>query len=293
MNSADKVKHYLRKVSPSFVGKIFYYLIPYRRTTVLANIKLAFGKDLNEREHVKLAQCFYTHLSRLIKEVIVLRFLDNDAISSRVELQGKEHLVSAYEKRKGVLILSGHFGNWELAPAGAAVKLHRAADTGQMHCIRKLLSNKFLEKLVFNRFNMAGIRVIPKEKTLRQTLKALAGGNSVVFVMDQHSSVGGEGILTEFFNKPVGTFRSLAKLAKKTGAPVVPVSSYRLASGRHVLKIHRELIFIEHQDAEEEQRLNTQRYNSFIEQTIIDHPDQWIWMHRRWKYFTRKQESQA
>lgn len=270
------------------MGKFFYYCLPYRRPIVLQNIKLVFGDSLKMEEQIKLAQCFYSHLVKFIKENITLGFLSDEQLKSRVEVRGKPYLLDALSKNKGVMILGGHFGNWEMTPMGAALKLYQEGLTQRFYCIRKILSNKYIEKIAFNRFNRAGIRVIPKQKSLRQTVKALAKGNMVVFVLDQHSKVGTEGVVVNFFNKPASTFRSLSKLAKAITAPVLPVSYFRLPSGRHVLEFHPEITWISDPDPEKEQILNTEKYNHFIEQTILAHPEQWIWMHKRWKVMTSK-----
>ncbi len=281
MSPAAIVKRYLEKTKPTWAGKFFYYGLPFRRDIVLQNMKLVFGEGLSHTEVVQLAQCFYSHLASFLKENILLGFLSNEEICQRMSIRGKEHVFEAANRHKGVLLLSGHFGNWEIAPMGAALSLRDFP--GRCYCIRKVLSNKYLEKLLFNRFMRAGVQVIPKQKSLRQTLTALANNDAVIFALDQHSRVGKEGILVEFFNKPAGTFRSLAKLAKETGAAVIPVSCYRASAKKHVLEFYPEIQWIPHADPEEEQRLNTQAYNHFIERVILAHPDQWLWMHRRWK----------
>ncbi|HYF97545.1 MAG TPA: lysophospholipid acyltransferase family protein [Coxiellaceae bacterium] len=286
MNSAEKVKHYLNQIEPTPMGRFFYRFIPFRRPIVMANIALILGETLNEAEQIKLAQCFYGHLAKFVKENLKLRFSSTKAVRDQVDIRGLEYLLTAMHKDKGVLILSGHFGNWEFTPVGAFLQLSEQFRSKKLYCIRKTFSHKTVDDLVFRPFRKAGIGVIPKEKGLRQTVKALRDSNAVIIVFDQHSSPGKEGIKAEFFNKPAGTYRSLAKLAKTTEAAVIPVSYYRLSSGRQVLEFHPEIPFMQHPDAEEEQRLNSQAYNNFIEQAIVAHPEQWIWMHRRWRKFS-------
>jgi KDO2-lipid IV(A) lauroyltransferase len=110
----------------------------------------------------------------------------------------------------------------------------------------------------------------------------LPAGDIVLFPFDQHAG-GRDGIEVDFFGHPAGTFRSLALIARATGAPVVPAASWREHDGRHVLRFVEPLIPIECEDYDEEIRRNTQAYNAALERLILRHPEQWWWMHRRWK----------
>jgi KDO2-lipid IV(A) lauroyltransferase len=113
-------------------------------------------------------------------------------------------------------------------------------------------------------------------------LDRLAAGDIVVFPFDQHAGRK-DGVLAEFFGHPAGTFRSLAVIALATGAPVVPASSWREGAGQHVLRFEDELPPIEHADANQAILLNTRAYNRALERMIVRRPEQWWWVHRRWK----------
>jgi lauroyl/myristoyl acyltransferase len=110
----------------------------------------------------------------------------------------------------------------------------------------------------------------------------LAAGDIILFPFDQHAA-GRDGIEVDFFGHPAGTFRSLALIARATGAPVVPASTWREPDGRHVLRFEEALTTIECEDYDEETRRNTRAYNAVLERLILRHPEQWWWMHRRWK----------
>jgi len=109
----------------------------------------------------------------------------------------------------------------------------------------------------------------------------MAGGR------DQHASPP-DGIAVDFFGHPAWTFKSLAIMALATGAPVVPAWSYREADGRHVLRFEAPLQVLEHDDTNEAIRRNTRAYNAELERLILRRPEQWYWVHRRWKSVTRK-----
>ena len=103
-----------------------------------------------------------------------------------------------------------------------------------------------------------------------------------MFPFDQYAG-GRDGIEVEFFGRPTGTFRSLALIARATGAPVIPAATWREPDGRHVLRFEEPLAAIECEDYDEEIRRNTRSYNAMLERLILRHPEQWWWTHRRWK----------
>jgi len=179
-----------------------------------------------------------------------------------------------------VLILTGHFGNFEVATAAGLDSYPQAR--GRFWFVRRPVKPEWLDALVTRRFRRAGFGILPKRGGLDAILDRLAAGDLVVFPFDQHATRK-DGVLVEFFGHPAGTFRSLAVIALSTGAPVVPASSWREPDGRHVLRFEEPLAAIEHGDTNEAIRLNTRAYNAALERMIVRHPEQWWWVHRRWK----------
>jgi len=153
---------------------------------------------------------------------------------------------------------------------------------GRFHILRRPTRFRWFEGFATRRFERAGIHVIPKERSLPVILDRLAAGDAVVFVLDQHASRK-DGVRATFFGQPVSTFRSLAVIALATGAPVVPAASWREGSGRHVLRFEAALPLIEKDDANEAIQANTQLYNDALERLVERHPEQWFWLHRRWR----------
>lgn len=266
----------------SFIGRLIYRFLPYRRTVVMNNIDHVFGADLNAKQKIHLAQAFYSHLVTSIKETFKMRFISERHLRSLVEVKGHQKMLDVAAKNKGVLVLTGHFGNWEFAPIGGILNFKEFQ--GQFHFIRRTLGNKTIERILFRRYYKAGLNVIPKKNSLDQVCHALEQNHAVVFVLDQHASlVNRDGIAVEFFGKKAGTYRSLASLARHTGIPVVPASSYRLPNGKHVLEFHDPLMWQDGKTAQDALYLNTLTYNQALEKIILANPEQWSWLHRRWK----------
>lgn len=266
----------------SWMGKLIYYVLPYRRQIILSNIRQVYGTALSPAAQKRLAQAFYSHLATSIKEMIQLRFMSEAELRAQVEVTGLEHVQDLITNGQGLLILTGHFGNWEFAPIGGV--LNFKAFQGQFHFIRRTLGNKTLERILFRRYYHAGLQVIPKKNSLQQVCDALDQHHAVVFVMDQHASLANrDGVAVEFFGKKAGTYRSLATLSRHTGLPVVPASSYRKADGKHVLAFHAPIPWQECDSVQASIYQNTLAYNQALERLVLEHPAQWMWLHKRWK----------
>jgi KDO2-lipid IV(A) lauroyltransferase len=266
---------------PTLAGQLVYYLIPVRRKIVLENLRIVFGARLSEEGIRSLAQCFYSHLLKVVLENIASSWVSTGTFAKRVRVVGADTVIKAAAAGKGVLLLTGHFGNWELAAIGAIEQF--TVFKNRFHAVRKLLANKFVERFFFRRFYEAGLNVIPKKNSLSLVLDALSKNDAVVFIMDQYARPDRDGVLVDFFGRPAGTFKSLALIAGRSGAPVIPMASYREPDGTHVMRFGEPIPWVEHADPDMEIHENTRVYNQALEKMVLEHPEQWFWVHRRWK----------
>ena len=278
----DELTAKIEQLPVSWLGILVYRFLPYRRRVVLANIEQVFGAKLTTPQKHHLAKAFYSHLLTSLKEMFLLRFMSEETLCQQVDVVGHERLLAVAAANKGVLVLTGHFGNWEFAPLGGILNFKQFQ--GQFHFIRRTLGNKTIEKILFRRYYQAGLNVIPKRNSLYQVCDVLEKNHAVVFVLDQHASLANrDGVAAEFFGKKAGTYRSLASISRHTGVPVIPAAGYRLPNGRHVLKFHEPIVWQDYQTTQESIYRNTLAYNQALEQIILEHPEQWMWLHKRWK----------
>ncbi len=262
------------------IGKIMFHLFPIRRRVILSNLRRVYGERLSESDIVRLAQAHYAHMLRFVAEIVRFSWLSPARREAMVRVENADACIRAHAQRKGVLLLTGHFGNWEVATVGGIAAWPQYE--GQFHILRRPLWPAWLDRLMTRRFRRAGLGVLPKEGALDAILDRLAAGDAVAFVYDQHAG-GRDGVRAEFFGHPAGTFRSLPIVALTTGAPVVPVVSWREPDGRHVLRFEEALPLLEDDDPEQAIRANARAYNAVLEGFVLRHPEQWFWMHRRWK----------
>ena len=266
----------------SLVGRLMYRFLPYRRSIVMSNIDQVYGETLTADQKKHLAQSFYSHLLTSIKETIQLRFMSDETLCQRVDVIGHERLLDVAAKGQGVLVVTAHVGSWEFAPIGGILNFKQFK--GHFHFIRRTLGFKSIERILFRRYYRAGLNVIAKQDALHQVKDALDQNHAVVFVLDQHASlVNRDGVAVAFFGKKAGTYRSLASLSRHTGLPVVPAAGYRLPNGRHVLAFYKPIAWQEYPSTQESIYQNTLAYNQALERIILAHPEQWMWMHQRWK----------
>ena len=273
-----------RRTDVPWFGQLLYHLFPYRRGIVLGNFRRVFGDVLPEDEILRLAQAYYAHYVRFLMEFIRLPLMSAKRRQAWIRVENIESPLRAQQQGKGLLLLTGHFGNFEVATVAGIGQFPQYR--GRFHFVRRALKPRWLNDFVTRRFRRAGFGTLPKRGSLDTILDLLSHGAAIVYVFDQHADKR-DGITVDFFGHPAGTFKSVALLALTTGAPVIPAYSWREPDGNHVLRFEEPLPLIECEEINEAIRRNTQAYNAALERMLLRHPEQWIWMHRRWKVATK------
>jgi KDO2-lipid IV(A) lauroyltransferase len=269
-----------RQTDVPLLGKIIYHLVPWRRGVVLGNLRLVFGDVLSERELIRLAHAYYAHLARFLVELVRLPLMSPKQRKAWCRVENMEVPISAHKKGKGLLLLVGHLGNWEVSTVAGISQFPQHRNL--FHFVRRPLKPGWLNHFVTARTRRMGFGTLPKRGSLDRILDLLGNGAIIVFVFDQHAGPR-DGIPVDFLGHPASTFKSLAILALNTGAPVIPACTWREPDGTHILRFENPVPLIECEDIGEAIRLNTRSYNAALERMLLRHPEQWIWMHRRWK----------
>ena len=270
----------LRQTEVPWIGKVLYRFLPYRRALVLESMRRVFGDVVPEEEIIKLAQAYYGHYATFAKEFLTLKFMSKARRENYVRVENKESPIRAHEKGRGLLLLTGHFGNWEASTSAAIKQFPEYKNL--FYFVRRPIKPGWLNELIAWRDRRNGFGTLAKSGSLDTMLDLLAKGAIIVFVYDQHAGRK-DGVVVDFLGHPAGTFKSLALLALATGAPVIPAASWREPDGTHVLRFENPLELIECESAGETIKKNTQLYNDALGRMLLRHPEQWIWMHRRWK----------
>lgn len=273
------------QAQPSRAGSFILRFLPLRGEVVMGNLRRVFGGSVGDAEITRLAAAHYGHLWRLLGEFIRFRWLSAAQKMALVRVEGIDNFIAAHAQGKGILILTGHFGNWEVSTTAGIALFPELR--GKFHFVRRPIKPAWLDRLVTRRFEKAGFGVFSKRDSLDAMLDCLAQNHAVVLPFDQHAGPP-DGIEVDFLGQPAWTFKSLAIIQLSTGAPVLPASSWREPDGRHVLRFEAPLAPIECDNTSEAIRRNTRAYNAALERLVVRHPEQWYWVHRRWKHVERK-----
>lgn len=254
------------------LGDLAWILLHRRRALTLENLERAFGHDQPSAERRRVGRQSFQHLGMNLVEACVFFFRPPAVLLSGVEFHGAGLLRDAAAEGRGVLLLTAHLGNWELLAAS-----HVLAGPPLSVVVRPL-DSPVLDRVV-SRFRLrGGVELIPKRRGLRGVLDALRRGRMVGLLLDQNASRG-EGVFAPLFGVPASTSRSLALLALRTGAPVMPVFIRREPDGRHRVDVEPRV----DAPAERSVQAYTTVFNQVIERAIRRSPEQWFWMHDRWK----------
>lgn len=261
-------------------GRVLYRLLPVRRKVIVDNLRRVFGAAIPAAEIRRLAQAHYGHLARLLVEFLRFRLMSAEERRALVRVEGLDAFIDAFGRGRGVLVLTGHFGNWEVATVAGIQNYPQVH--GRFHFVRRPIKPRWLDRLVTRRFHRAGFGVIGKRGSLDRIVERLEAGDVVVFPFDQYAG-GADGIDVEFFGTPSGTFKSLAILALATGAAIVPASCWREPDGKHVLRFEETVPAVDCDDTNEAIRRTTRACNAALERLVLRHPEQWWWVHRRFR----------
>lgn len=257
------------------VGDLLWWVLPRRRRVALENLQRSFGGERSPAEIQRLARRSFQHLGMSLIESCRYFLRPTHVMLSRVRVEGREHVQAAAAHGRGVLILTAHFGNWELLAA-----THGLAGFGLSVVVRPL-DNPYLEALIARARERSGLRAISKRDAVQGVRAALARGECIGILLDQDA--GRDGVFVPFLGHPASTSRALAVLAIKTRAPVVPAFIHRLPDGGHELVLDPEIPLAITGDLDHDIEVNTARFTEAIEHHVLAHPEQWFWVHRRWK----------
>ena len=260
-----------------FIGAfcLFYYLSARQRFITIHNLTCAFPeKSISEVK--KIARGAYKTMGITAADFFEIPSLTKENIGNLVEVEGLEYYTKAMEKNRGILLLGAHFSNWELTAAAISLVLQPAVIT------YRPLDSPTLDSLVLWVRSCTGNVLIDKERAMRKMLRSLAHNEIVATMIDQNMAWQ-EGVFVDFFGRPVCTTTGLALLALHTYAPVVPGYILRLENGKYRMVIKEEIAVIRTGDRDADILINTQNFTRFIEDTVREYPDQWFWIHQRWK----------
>ncbi len=253
------------------------YLLHFRlRQVGMRNLEMVFPeKTLAERK--RILRGVFTSLGRQLAELCQFPKYTTENIDEVVVYDGLENYERAYARGKGVLFLTAHFGGWELSAFAHSLHGH------WLHVVMRPMDNEYLDRLLQSYRTMHGNKTVAKDDFVRGLLAAMKAGETVGILMDTNMTPP-QGIFVDFFGIAACTASGLARIALRTDAAVVPgFTIWDPELQKYQLRFDPALELVRTGNLEADIAANTQRFTKVIEDYVRKYPDQWLWVHRRWK----------
>jgi KDO2-lipid IV(A) lauroyltransferase len=258
------------------LGQIVHLLHRRLRRVGMRNLQLAFP-ELADSERRRVLRRLFTNLGRQLGDFCRFPRYRHQDISQLAVYDGYENFERAHDRGKGVLFLTAHFGGWEVSSFMHALHGH------PLHILVRPLDNACLDRLVTRYRTLSGNRTIPKQDFARAMLEALRAGETVGILMDQNM-LPEHGVFVDFFGIPACTSTLMARMALRTDAAVVPgFCLWDAALRRYRVRFEPAMETIRSGNEDADIVANTAAYTKVIEDYARRYPDQWLWVHRRWK----------
>ena len=256
------------------LGRAVFFVDGFHRRIALANLEQAFpARTAAERRAI--ARAMFAHFGRLLLELLKFGTLSESRMSARIESEGEERVLQAYQHGRGVLFFTGHFGYWEMQAIAQPLRVRPVS------VLARPLDNPYLHEMLERIRTRTGNAVIYRQGAIRKVMRELAANRGVALLIDQHLH-SADAVYVDFFDRPAATTSALAALALRTGAPVIPVFALPAPGGRYRF-IYERPVPPPREDSPDAVREFTQRCTDVLEMYVRRDPALWLWMHRRWR----------
>jgi len=259
-----------------FLGKVFYYIVPIRKKTVIENLKIAFPQK-SESEIVLLTKKTYQNFSLTFAELLLMHYFSAKDLIDILDFSESDEVLKKYfATEKSFFLLSGHFGNWELTTFIPHIYGKR------INAMAKAMRNPYVSHWVNESRERYGTKVVLLGPSIREIYKLLKENGIVLVIGDQRGPI--DGVRVNWFNRSTSVFNGTAVLALKTLSPILMMFFARQGNLKYKVVV-KELPYDDITGSDEE-KIQTicQRYFSFLEEIVKEYPDQWFWMHKIWRY---------
>jgi len=258
------------------LGDLFFYIIKIRKVVALNNLRLVFGSEKSEKELKQILRLTYRHFGRMMMEFARIPILTREKLAQEVVIHDRHHLEELLAQNKGVIVISAHFGNWEYL-AGALAQIHPP-----MYAVFKPQKNKAIDRIIKQyRENIDIVPLQIKGGAAKGVVKAVRQKALALIVFDQDA--GKKGVFIDFFGKPASTNMGPAMIAIRTRTPVIMAFGIRGKNG--MVQIHLQPFTDINLFSNDEQGILQfiSEYNTILENYIRKFPEQYLWMHKRWR----------
>jgi len=257
------------------LGRCCFALAAAPRRRAIEHLTMAYGGEKSPAEIRRLARRVFIHFATAAADFVRLPVIIKRGINRLVCATGIEHLEQAFAGGRGVLMITCHFGNWEILGAWLAQNGYRMSVVGTS------LFDPRLDRILVETRNRAGYTNIARGKSTRDIIRTLKKGEAVGMLIDQDTKA--DGVFVDFFGRPAYTPTGPAVLARRLDLPIIPIFAHLQEDLTYQVECLPPLDLVHSADEAGDIRQNTQKCSDAYEAMIRRHPEQWVWMHKRWK----------
>ncbi|NOY68444.1 MAG: lysophospholipid acyltransferase family protein [Deltaproteobacteria bacterium] len=258
-----------------FLARVYYALNTKHRKNTINHLSMALGKEKTPIEIRKIARNVFLHFATVAVDTMRIPDYIKAGMERYISVKDLSVVEEARAKGKGIIFLTGHFGNWELMGA------YMAALGYPLVVVSRASSNPAMDRLISDMRNNAGYYNIPRGKSTREILKALKKGYALGILIDQDTKV--RGVFVDFFGQKAHTPVGPILLAKRFDIPIIPIFMYLLPDLTYTIECLDPVELVDTGDVDADLIANVQKCSDAYERIIRRYPDQWAWFHRRWK----------
>jgi len=261
------------------MGGLFYAVSRRRREVTLNNLRMAYKGEKNEAEIVEIAREVFRHFTREAFQFFYLLALSREKIDAMVDVSGTEHVDEALAEGNGCIVITAHYGNWELMARKYALLGYK------VNVIARDSDDPGMTGIATRIRESGGYKVFDRDQPILGAFRCLKKNEVLGILPDQNES---DGIMVEFFGRPVATAVGPAVLSLRSKAPLVPIFGRRISAGHYIAAAQPRIQFEPTGDEDSDISALTTLINKAIEEEIRTNPSQWLWMHDRWKSSPRE-----
>ncbi len=262
-------------IAMRFLARLAFPFAIAPRQRALTHLSMVYGKAKNPQQIKALARAVFVHFATVFVDVVRMPVIIRSGINELVSTEGTEHLDRAFKAGKGVILTTCHFGNFELLGAWMAQNGY------PMKAIGTALFDPRLDQILVEIRKCSGNTPISRGKSTREIIRTLKKGEAVGMLIDQDTK--SQGVFVNFFGKPAHTPTGPAVLAHRLNVPIIPAFMYLKEDFSYHLECQPPLDLVRTNDEASDIIVNTQKISDAYEAMIRRYPEQWVWMHKRWK----------
>ncbi len=259
-----------------FITWLIYVFDKKHRKIIKINLDFAYGKSMEEKEKERIVKKCYKNLVYFLADFIENQGITKEKLAKKITFENEEVLKNALKNNEKVILITAHYGNWEL------IALSMGAFFGNITGVGRALESKYLNTILIKNREQFNIQMLEKNGAMKGMIKALKDQRILGLLVDQNTAEK-EGVIVDFFGEKARQSHSTAILSRKFGAVIIPVFITTDDYKNYKITFYDKIIPVKSEDIDKDILELTQKQSDAMEKAIRNKPDEWFWFHKKWK----------